>query len=76
MSSTISFNGGPFDGDQQFTGECNDADEHGCVRSSELPGMYPRWCVYLPNGRGGVVFDSWAPSLEAALARLPRKGAT
>lgn len=73
--STVTFFGGPFDGVVRALDPTDPAQAHdfGVVLKSEQLGMYPRWTVYLPNGDGGVVFDSYAASFDEGLARL-RKG--
>ena len=67
--STITFIGGPFDGDQQeIDPGIPEHFESGCVRAHFL-----LWVVYLPNGRGDVEFHAYATSLEAGLAMLPKE---
>jgi len=71
--STITLNGGPFDGKQIDESDLcglhlEDAATYGIVMT-----MSSRYAVYLPNGRGDVEFHAYAPSLEAGLAMLPKE---
>lgn len=67
--STITFIGGPFDGDQQeIDAGIPEHFESGCVRAHFL-----RWVVYLPDGRGNVVFHSYAATLDEGMARLSKE---
>lgn len=68
--STITLIGGPFDGEQRVY------DGHECgvvLRSDAMTAIKPRYCVYLPNGRGDVEFHAYAPSIGAGLAMLPKE---
>jgi len=72
--STITFHGGPFDGEQRAVKDTMWDSEYGCVvRSDAVGAIKPRYAVYLPNGRGDVEFYAYAPSLEAGLAMLPKE---
>lgn len=73
--STVTFVGGPFDGDVRAVAPgISELFEHGCVlRSGAMGAIAPRYCVYLPNGRGDVEFHAYAPSLDAGLAMLPKE---
>jgi len=75
--STITFNGGPFDGEVLDMGWAGHADEmrsFGCVRHSECPSAGPaRFVVYLPDGRGGVIFHAYTDSINAGLAMLDKE---
>lgn len=67
--STITFIGGPLDGEQRVY----DGHECGVVLRTVVGGLSSRYAVYLPNGRGDVEFHAYAPSLEAGLAMLPKE---
>lgn len=72
--STITFIGGPFDGDQRVVDPgISELFEHGVVLRSDAGGLSKRYAVYLPNGRGDVEFHAYAPSLEAGMAMLPKE---
>lgn len=73
--STVTFIGGPFDGDQRAVDPgISELFEHGVVMRSDAIGLIkPRYAVYLPNGRGDVEFHAYAPSLDAGMAMLPKE---
>ena len=72
--STITFHGGPFDGEQRAVKDTMWDSEYGCVvRSDAVGAIKPRYAVYLPNGRGNVMFDSYAATLDEGLARLSKE---
>lgn len=74
--TTITFNGGPFDGETRAVDMIAEAIACiGCVLRSDAIGSIAdtRYVVYLPDGRGGVVFHAYADSLHAGLAMLPKE---
>ncbi len=72
--TTITFNGGPFDGDVcEVPGWDAGRFEYGCVKRSDAGGLSKRYAVYLPGERGDLNFHAYAPSLEAGLAMLPKE---
>lgn len=67
--TTVTLFGGPFDG------ECRSVPAEwpaagAVLQSTPEWSMKTRFCVYLPNGRGDMVFDGYAHSLDAGLWRL------
>jgi len=72
--TTITFNGGPFDGEVRAVDDAKWDTEFGCVvRSDAVGAIKPRYAVYLPGERGDLHFHAYAPSLDAGLAMLPRE---
>lgn len=72
--TTITFNGGPFDGENRELPEWdNHRYTYGCVKFSEAACPTKRYAVYLPGERGDLNFHAYAPSLDAGLAMLPRE---
>lgn len=74
--TTITFNGGPFDGEVMDMGPVGHADEtkaFGCIRQSDNGAGRARYVVYLPDGRGGVVFHAYTDSINAGMAMLDKE---
>ena len=73
--SIVTFIGGPFDGDMRVATDCKgvSADLGVVLRSDAVGAVKPRYCVYLPDGKGGMVFECYAPTLDAGLAMLPKE---
>lgn len=63
--------GGPFDG--EFRSVPAEWPAAGAVLwSTPAFSVKTRFCVYLPNGRGDMEFDSYAATFDEGLAKLPK----